>query len=101
MSENNIPHVVDQGASVDERWERLARIEKTPIMPHEKIQPGFIANVAKIDFVVQPPKKVGCWVIGGNFSIYVEEKAADAQIKATEEMFGWKWKDGDFNDHCK
>ena len=39
MNENNIPHVVDQGASVDDRWERLAKIEKTPIMPHESTPP--------------------------------------------------------------
>jgi hypothetical protein len=39
MSENNIPHVVDQGASVDERWERLAKIEKTPFVPHEGMKP--------------------------------------------------------------
>jgi hypothetical protein len=84
MSENNIPHVVDTGAS---------------IMRHEKIQPGYIGNVAEMGFTLQLPKKVGCWVIGGNFSIYVEEKATDAQIKATEEMFGWKWKDGDMYSH--
>jgi len=40
MNENNIPHIVDQGASVpkeqDERWERLAKIEKTPIEPEKK-----------------------------------------------------------------
>jgi hypothetical protein len=69
MSENNIPHVVDTGAS---------------IMPHENMS-----------FVIQPPKKAGCWIIGGDFHVYVKEKATDAQIKATEEMFGWKWKDGE------
>jgi hypothetical protein len=86
MSENNIPHVVDTGASV---------------MPHEGMKFEYIGNAAEMGFTLQLPKKVGCWVIGGNLSIYVEEKATDLQIKATEEMFGWKWKDGDFNDHCK
>ena len=45
----------------------------------------------------QPPKPVGAWVLdsGGvvhtQFAMY--SKPTDEQIKNTEAMFGWKWKD--------
>ena len=49
---------------------------------------------------MQPPKPVGFWTIdpkspyGSNyFAIHV--KPTDQQIKNTEEMFGWKWKDNE------
>jgi hypothetical protein len=72
MSENNIPHVVDQGASVDERWERLAKIEKTPIMPHESNTPGE-------------------WVMPNGTRLAASPRTTGSQIKTAEELFGWKW----------
>jgi hypothetical protein len=45
-----------------------------------------------IDFY-EPPKYAGEWVIGGNFHISIREKPTDEQIKNTEQMFGWKWRD--------
>ena len=47
----------------------------------------------KIEFAPINPTYVGSWVIGGNFHISIETKPTDEQIKNTEEMFGWKWKD--------
>jgi len=85
MSENNIPHVVDQGSS---------------IMPHEGMKPGSIMNVDPGHvFISNQPKSVGCWVIGDSLRVYVQRKVSDEQIKATEETFGWQWEDGDMNSH--
>ena len=42
------------------------------------------------EFLV-PPQYVGTWEIGGNWHISVLKKPTDAQIKNTEEMFGWVW----------
>jgi len=47
----------------------------------------------KIEFAPLNPTYVGYWVLGGNFHITIETKPTDEQIKNTEEMFGWKWKD--------
>jgi hypothetical protein len=47
----------------------------------------------KLEFAPLNPPYVGYWVLGGNFYITIETKPTDAQIKNTEEMFGWKWKD--------
>jgi len=41
---------------------------------------------------VKPPEPVGFWIIGGGFSVPVHVKATDEQIKNTEELLGWKWK---------
>jgi hypothetical protein len=49
----------------------------------------------------EPPKPVGAWVIdpsGGEghgpcTMFHVYRKPTDEQIKNTETMFGWKWKD--------
>jgi len=44
----------------------------------------------------EPFKPVGHWQIGpGNVGILfpVYEKPTDEQIKNTEELLGWKWKD--------
>lgn len=73
MSVNNIPHIVDQGSSY--------------------VSPTYVLNL--------PPKHVGCWTIGDSWRVYVQKKVSDEQIKATEELLGWKWHDGDFNDHYK
>jgi|GEM_PF-6957276 len=82
MSENNIPHIVDQGAS------------------YEDIKPGSVFRIdpGHIEIFNQP-KNVGCWVIGESLRIYVRKKGTESQIKATEETFGWQWEDGDMNDH--
>jgi hypothetical protein len=36
---------------------------------------------------------VGCWVIGGNWRVYVQEKPNTAQIKNTRMLLGWEWED--------
>jgi hypothetical protein len=41
----------------------------------------------------KPPKYVGGWVIGGNWTMNVLEKPTDEQIKNTEQLLGWKWVD--------
>lgn len=40
-----------------------------------------------------PSKPVGYWVLGGNFHIEIMHRPTDEQIKNTEEMFGWEWKE--------
>jgi hypothetical protein len=42
---------------------------------------------------VKPPEPVGFWVIGGSYQVPVRVKATDEQIKNTEELLGWEWKD--------
>ena len=44
-------------------------------------------------FATLNPPIAGYWVLGGNFHITIETKPTDEQIKNTEEMFGWRWKD--------
>ena len=41
----------------------------------------------------QVPENAGCWIIGGTWHVYIREKPTDEQIKNTEQMLGWKWKD--------
>jgi hypothetical protein len=43
--------------------------------------------------IMKTPEYVGSWCIGGNCFINVTKKPTDAQIKNTEEMFGWEWVD--------
>jgi hypothetical protein len=47
----------------------------------------------KIKFAPLNPTYVGHWVIGDNCYFSILTKPTDEQIKNTEEMFGWKWKD--------
>jgi hypothetical protein len=47
----------------------------------------------KIEFAPLNPTYVGSWVIGGNFYISIKTKPTDEQIKNTEKLLGWKWKD--------
>lgn len=84
MSTNNIPHIVDQGASI---------MRHEGMREGEMVTPTYVLNL--------PPKHVGCWTIGESWRVYVQKKVSDEQIKATEELLGWKWHDGDFNDHYK
>ena len=53
---------------------------------------GTINNQSNYVFI-PPPQNAGCWVIGGTWHVYIREKPTDEQIKNTEQMFGWKWKD--------
>jgi hypothetical protein len=39
------------------------------------------------------PSPVGTWVIGGLLHINITKRPTDEQIKNTEEMFGWEWKE--------
>jgi len=47
----------------------------------------------ELKFAPLNPTYVGSWCIGDNCFINVTKKPTDEQIKNTEEMFGWKWKD--------
>lgn len=49
----------------------------------------------------EPPVFVGCWIIGGSFSIFVKQRPTDEHIKHTIEYFGWEWKDGSFEEQLK
>ena len=40
------------------------------------------------------PKYDGYWVVGENFYIAIKKKPTEQQIKNTNELFGWEWKDG-------
>ena len=57
----------------------------------------LLTNLTPTYAFYEPPKPVGAWVLdpGGaihtNFQMY--SKPTDEQIKNTEAMFGWKWKD--------
>ena len=39
------------------------------------------------------PKHDGFWVIGENFHIAIKKKPTEQQIKNTNELLGWEWKD--------
>ena len=39
------------------------------------------------------PKYEGYWVIGENFHIQIKKKPTEQQIKNTNELLGWEWKD--------
>ena len=41
----------------------------------------------------EPTIYAGSWCIGGNFYINIKEKPTNEQIKNTEQLLGWKWKD--------
>lgn len=47
----------------------------------------------------RPPRPVGFWVLGkaedgfGGFNIPMYSKPTDEQIRNTEALLGWKWKD--------
>ena len=49
--------------------------------------------------IVMPPKPVGYWCLyqvqGYSTQFAVWNKPTDEQIKNTEELLGWKWKDSD------
>jgi len=47
----------------------------------------------ELEFAPLDPTYVGSWCIGGRLFINVKERPTDEQIKNTEEMFGWEWKD--------
>jgi hypothetical protein len=40
-----------------------------------------------------PPNYDGYWVIGENFHIQIKKKPTEQQIKNTNELLGWEWKD--------
>ena len=64
-----------------------------PVKPAQDV----VTNLTPTYAFFQPPKPVGAWVLdpGGvvqtQFAMY--SKPTDEQIKNTETMFGWKWKD--------
>ena len=49
----------------------------------------------KLEFLPQNPHYVGWWILGDSCHFSMLTKPTDEQIKNTEEMFGWKWKDNE------
>jgi hypothetical protein len=49
----------------------------------------------KIEFAPLNPTYVGHWVLGDSWHISMLTKPTDEQIKNTEELLGWKWKDNE------
>lgn len=47
----------------------------------------------ELKFALINPTYVGYWVIGDSCHFAMLTKPTEEQIKNTEEMFGWKWKD--------
>lgn len=47
------------------------------------------------------PVFVGCWTIGGNFSIFATKRPTDEQIQHTIDYFGWTWTDGSLEEQLK
>jgi len=47
----------------------------------------------QLKFAPLNPPYAGSWVIGGNWHMNVREKPTDEQIKNTELLLGWKWKE--------
>lgn len=47
------------------------------------------------------PVFVGCWNIGGNFSIFVKSRPTDDQIQHTIDYFGWEWREGSLEEQLK
>lgn len=47
--------------------------------------------------ITQPPKPVGYWVLYAQASQHISfamyHKPTDEQIKNTEQLLGWKWRD--------
>jgi hypothetical protein len=39
------------------------------------------------------PEGRGCWVIGGSWRVFIQEKPNTAQIKNTRMLLGWEWED--------
>jgi len=53
------------------------------------------ASETELEFAPLNPTYVGSWCIGGRLFINVKERPTDEQIKNTEEMFGWEWKESE------
>lgn len=47
----------------------------------------------KLEFAPINPTYVGWWILGDSCHISMLTKPTDEQIKNTEELLGWKWKD--------
>jgi hypothetical protein len=66
---------------------------KTNHIPQSDLIPGGTLNYT----IIQPPKPVGYWVLypqgtpHTQFAMY--HKPTDEQIKNTEQLLGWGWKD--------
>ena len=68
-------------------------------LPPHRIASMALPEGATYTFV-QPPKPIGYWTIDpkspyGSTYFAIHVKPTDQQIKNTEEMFGWKWKDNE------
>lgn len=57
---------------------------------------AFITATGEYTFIT-PPKPVGAWILDPQGAWHTQlamySKPTDEQIKNTEAMFGWKWKD--------
>lgn len=63
----------------------------TPTKAPPTSDPYILPSTESYALIV-PPKVVGLWDIG-DISFAITRRPTDAQIKATEEMFGWVWKE--------
>ena len=54
---------------------------------------GISALYTPTTSFILPPKTEGYWVIGENFHIAMKKKPTEQQIKNTNELLGWEWKD--------
>ena len=64
-----------------------------PVKPAQNV----VTNLTPTYAFFQPPKPVGAWVLDPGGVVHTQfamhSKPTDEQIKNTEAMFGWKWKD--------
>ena len=54
----------------------------------------------KIVFI-EPLKKAGCWVIGGDFHVYVTKRPGWLARKMNKFFMEWEWQDGDYEEQQK
>lgn len=72
------------------------KLKENPQWAEQPAQ-DVVTNLTPTYAFFQPPKPVGAWVLdpGGvvHTQFVMHSKPTDEQIKNTEAMFGWKWKD--------
>jgi hypothetical protein len=66
-------------------------------MKVDHIPPGTWPEIPQTYTIMQPPKPVGYWVLYPQGASYTQfamyHKPTDEQIKNTEQLLGWQWRD--------
>ena len=66
-------------------------------MKIDHVPPGTWLEIPKTYTIAQSPKPVGYWVIYPQSTPYTQfamyHKPTDEQIKNTEQLLGWGWRD--------